>query len=176
MMTTEELIQEHEQPLLLELEYADDAEHGVAVDTSDEPSVKEGAEARSKKEQILALYESGTTDIAEIVRQVSARPSYVAQVLQSAGHLSGYFDLYTTTAREQNVYTRFFRNALQFRTVEAARESVQKIDRLYNYFERLGDRAGQHQAMVLALTGKNRARWSGKSEESQIFSDWLAAH
>jgi hypothetical protein len=30
--------------------------------------------------------------------------------------------------------------------------------------------------MVLALTGKNRARWSGKLEESQIFSDWLAAH
>jgi hypothetical protein len=175
-MTTEELIQEHEQPLLLELEYAEEAEHGVAVDVGDEASFKEGAEARSKKEQILSLYESGTTDIAEIVRQIAARPSYVAQVLQSAGHLSGYFDLYTTTAREQNVYTRFFRNALQFKSVEAARESVQKIDRLYNYFERLGDRAGQHQAMVLALTGKNRARWSGKSEESQIFSDWLAAH
>ncbi len=175
-MTTEELIQEHGQPLLLELEYAEEAEHSVAVEADDEISAKEAVEARSKKEQILALYESGTTDIAEIVRQVSARPSYVAQVLQSAGHLNGYFDLYTTTAREQNVYTRFFRNALQFRTVEAARESVQKIDRLYNYFERLGDRAGQHQAMVLALTGKNRARWSGKSEESQIFSDWLAAH
>ena len=175
-MTTEELIQEHGQPLLLELEYADEAEHSVAVEADDETSAKEAAEARSKKEQILALYEGGTTDIAEIVRQVSARPSYVAQVLQSAGHLSGYFDLYTTTAREQNVYTRFFRSVLQFKTVEAARESVQKIDRLYNYFERLGDRAGQHQAMVLALTGKNRARWSGKTEESQIFSDWLAAH
>ncbi|HEY1403735.1 MAG TPA: hypothetical protein VGB05_06380, partial [Pyrinomonadaceae bacterium] len=105
-----------------------------------------------------------------------ARPSYVAQVLQSAGHLSGYFDLYTTTGREQNVYTRFFRNVLSFKTVEAARESVQKIDRLYNYFERLGDRAGQHQAMVLALTGKNRARWSGKHEESAVFNEWLAAH
>lgn len=175
-MTTEEMIQEHEQPLLLELEYADEAEHSVAVEADNETSAKEAAEARSKKEQILALYERGTTDIAEIVRQVSARPSYVAQVLQSVGHLSGYFDLYTTTAREQNVYTRFFRSVLQFKTVEAARESVQKIDRLYNYFERLGDRAGQHQAMVLALTGKNRARWSGKTEESQIFSDWLAAH
>ena len=65
---------------------------------------------------------------------------------------------------------------LHFRNVEAARESVQRIDRLYNYFERLGDRAGQHQAMILALTGKNRARWSGKTEESQVFSDWLAAH
>jgi hypothetical protein len=30
--------------------------------------------------------------------------------------------------------------------------------------------------MILALTGKNRARWSGKTEESQVFSEWLAAH
>jgi hypothetical protein len=74
------------------------------------------------------------------------------------------------------VYTRYFRNVLAFRNVEAARESVQRIDRLYNYFERLGDRAGQHQAMVMALTGKNRARWSGKLEESEVFSEWLAAH
>jgi hypothetical protein len=133
-------------------------------------------EAPSKKEQILQLFKSGTTDIARIVRQVSARPSYVAQVLQNEGLITGYFDLYTTTAREQNIYSRFFRNVLSFRTVEMAQESVRKIDRLYNYFERLGDRAGQHQAMVLALTGKNRARWSGKKEEAKIFSEWLAAH
>ncbi len=171
MIRTEELIQE--QPLTFELEYGD----AGARDTAAVVIERESEEAaRTKKEQILALYEAGTTDIARIVRQVAARPSYVAQVLQSAGHLSGYFDLYTTTAREQNVYTRFFRNALSFKTVEAARESVQKIDRLYNYFERLGDRAGQHQACVIALTGKNRARWSGKQEESEVFNEWLAAH
>ncbi|HEX3557725.1 MAG TPA: hypothetical protein VHU19_00870 [Pyrinomonadaceae bacterium] len=181
-MTTEELIKEM-QPLALELDYADefaparDAAPTVRhTDESPLAETEESAEHRSKKEQILSLYESGTRDIAEIVRRVKARPSYVAQVLQTAGHLAGYFDLYTTTGREQNVYTRFFRNVLHFRTVEAARESVARIDRLYNYFERLGDRAGQHQAMVLALTGKNRARWSGKLEESQVFSDWLGAH
>ncbi len=173
-MTTEEMIQEHSQPLNLELDYADEPELSTAFETEEETA--ETRETRSKKEQILALYESGVSDIAEIVRQVTARPSYVAQVLQSAGHLSGYFDLYTTTAREQNVYTRFFRNVLSFKTVEAARESVRKLDRLYNYFERLGDRAGQHQAMVLALTGKNRARWSGKTEEAAVFGEWLAAH
>jgi hypothetical protein len=180
MMTTEELMQE--QPLTFELEYADatheEAEGIVAATEREtgETAAREDHVSHTKKEQILALYESGTTDIAQIVRQVGARPSYVAQVLQSAGRLTGYFDLYTTTGREQNVYTRFFRNVLSFRTVEAARESVQKIDRLYNYFERLGDRAGQHQAMVLALTGKNRARWSGKQEESAVFHEWLAAH
>ena len=171
-MMTEELI-EMTRPLSLELDYADEAQGRV----KEQPRVDETSEEpRSKKEQIIALYESGVTDVAQIVRRVAARPSYVAQVLQNAGLISGYFDLYTTTAREQNIYSRFFRNVLSFKTVAAARESVKRIDRLYNYFERLGDRAGQHQAMVLALTGKNRARWSGKEEESKIFSEWLAAH
>ena len=170
-MMTQELLEEM-KPLSLELEYAEEA--GASKHESDASGTE--TETRSKKDQIVALYESGVTDIAQIVRRVAARPSYVAQVLQNAGFLSGYFDLYTTTAKEQNIYSRFFRNVLSFKTVEASRESVQKIDRLYNYFERLGDRAGQHQAMVLALVGKNRARWSGKMEESKIFSEWLAAH
>jgi hypothetical protein len=173
-MTTEEMIEEQSRPLFLELEYAEAPATRNLEETPDEASHTE--EPRSKKEQIIALYQSGVTDIAQIVRRVAARPSYVAQVLQGAGLITGYFDLYTTTAREQNVYSRFFRNALSFKTVEAATESIKRIDRLYNYFERLGDRAGQHQAMVLALTGKNRARWSGKEEESKVFSEWLAAH
>src|SRR3954466_12098504 len=179
-MTTEELIEEM-RPLSLELEYAEEASEASvtnerAADEAAHVETDESAEHHTKKELILSLYEQGTTDIAEIVRRIKARPSYVAQVLQHAGHLDGYFDLYTTTGREQNVYTRYFRNVLAFRNLEAARESVQRIDRLYNYFERLGDRAGQHQAMVLALTGKNRARWSGKLEESEVFGEWLAAH
>ena len=175
-MTTEEMIEEM-KPLTLELDYAEEAVERERIEAAQAETVEvEPFEQRTKKEQIVSLYASGTKDIAEIVRRVKARPSYVAQVLQQAGHLDGYFDLYTTTGREQNVYTRYFRNVLHFRNVEAARESVARIDRLYNYFERLGDRAGQHQAMILALTGKNRARWSGKTEESQIFSDWLAAH
>jgi hypothetical protein len=174
-MTTEELIEEM-KPLTLELDYADEADVRAGGETAVGNEAAESADHRTKKEQIVSLFESGTKDIAEIVRKVKARPSYVAQVLQQAGHLDGYFDLYTTTGREQNVYTRYFRNVLHFRNPEAARESVARIDRLYNYFERLGDRAGQHQAMILALTGKNRARWSGKLEESQVFSEWLAAH
>ncbi|MGB7922742.1 MAG: hypothetical protein WCF57_05800 [Pyrinomonadaceae bacterium] len=181
-MTTEEMI-EQMKPLTMEIEYASEpaekgnADAGAAVAAVATEGVEQEAEKpRSKKEQIIALYESGVTDVAQIVRRVAARPTYVAQVLQSVGLMTGYFDLYTTTAREQNVYSRFFRNVLSFKTVEAARESVKKIDRLYNYFERLGDRAGQHQAMVLALTGKNRARWSGKQEEAEVFSEWLASH
>src|SRR2546421_8578369 len=148
-MTTEELIKEM-QPLALELDYAEDARDAAAVEhRADESAItetEESAEHRTKKEQILSLYERGTRDIAEIVRRIKARPSYVAQVLQTAGHLDGYFDLYTTTGREQNVYTRYFRNVLHFRNVEAARESAAPIERLFNYFARLVDRAAHHPA------------------------------
>jgi len=130
----------------------------------------------SKKSRILELHRSGMTDIGEIARQVKTRPSYVASVLQNAGLIHGYFDLYTTTARDQNLYSRQFRNILSFRNVEAARASVEAIARLYSYFDRIGDRAGQHHAEVLALTGRNRARWSGKKEEAQVFEQWLFNH
>lgn len=86
------------------------------------------------------------------------------------------FDLYTTTARGQNAYSCFFRNVLGFKTVESAKESVARIAELYKYFDRIGDRAGQHHAEVLALTGRNRARWSGRTEQAKIFEAWLFNH
>jgi len=132
--------------------------------------------APSKKERILALYRGGETEIADIIRETGASPSYVASVLTAAGLLQGYFDLYTTTSLPQNIYGKFFRGALSFKSVEAARESVRRIDRLHRYFELLGDRAGQHHAQVVALTGRNRARWSGKPEEAKIFAEWLLTH
>jgi hypothetical protein len=175
-MITEEMIEEL-QPVQVEIDYKGELEDlDLEGETAHQEAPAHGAETRSKKDQIIELFNAGTTDIAKIVRLVAARPSYVAQVLQNEGLINGYFDLYTTTAREQNVYSRFFRNVLSFKNVEAAVESVKRIDRLYNYFERLGDRAGQHQAMVLALTGKNRARWSGKKEEAEVFSEWLSTH
>jgi hypothetical protein len=137
---------------------------------------KRKAKPRTKKDRIALLYGQGITNIMEIARRLDARPSYVAQVLQDAGLLTGYFDLYTTTSREQNVHSQYFRNVLSFKTVESARESVRKIDELYNHFEQVGDRAGQHQAMLVALTGKNRARWIGKQAEAEVFGEWLACH
>jgi hypothetical protein len=130
----------------------------------------------SKKSQILELFKSGISDIAELAKRADTKPSYVANVLQTAGLISGYFDLYTTTALDQNLYSRFFRNALNYKTVEVAKESVTRIARLYEYFERIGDRAGQHHAEVLALIGRNRARFSGKREEARLFEDWLFNH
>jgi hypothetical protein len=132
--------------------------------------------ARSKKEQILQLFLDGEHDLAAIIRQTGATPSYTATVLTQAGLLTGYFDLYTATSQPQNLYSKFFRGALAFKSLDAARASVERIDRLFHYFERLGDRAGQHHAQVIALTGRNRARWCGKSAEAQLFADWLLSH
>ena len=157
-MIARELIPTHARPLRFEL--VEDEQKGPVT---------------SKKEQILDLHARGVTNVAELARELGVKPSYVASVLQKAGRLQGYFDLYTTTALDQNIYARFFRNVLSFKTLAAASESVAKIERLYHYFERLGDRAGQHQAMIVALTGKNRARWSGKHAEAQVFAEWLAA-
>jgi hypothetical protein len=129
----------------------------------------------TKKQRILEAFQAGTTDPSDIAEIVGASSSYVAQVLQSAGLLAGYFDLYTTTGREQNIYSRHFRGVLSFKTIEAARASVERINALYRHFEEIGDRAGQHQAMVIALTGQNRARWSGKTREAAIFHEWLCS-
>jgi hypothetical protein len=130
----------------------------------------------TKKEQILELYRQGIKDVAEIANQTATRTSYVSYVLSKAGLLEGYFDLYTTTAKEQNAYSRYFRSILAFKDEKTARTSIERIDELYRRFEQLGDRAGQHQAMVIALTGMNRARWSGKSKEADVFRSWLHRH
>lgn len=127
----------------------------------------------TKKATILRLFQDGIKDIRQLARHIGTHPSYVATVLQQAGLLQGYCDLYTTTSYEQNSYSKFFRNVLSFKNPAAAQASVARIDSLYRYFARLGDRAGQHQAQVLALIGRNRARWCGKQKEAAIFTEWL---
>jgi hypothetical protein len=130
-------------------------------------------QAQTKRERILQTYQQESQDIGEIAFRVGVRPSYVAQVLQKEGLIASYFDLYTHTQREQNIYSKAFRNVLAFRTVEAAQNSVKRINELYEHYHRQRDRAGQHQAMVIALIGFNRARWSGKIEQATQFRNWL---
>jgi hypothetical protein len=129
----------------------------------------------SKKDQILALYASGMGEIEDIAMITGSRPSYVGSVLHESGLAPGYFDLYTSTAHPMNVYSKFFANKLGFKDEEAAQSSVETIDRLYSQFEFAGDRAGQHHALMMALVMFNRARWTGKGKEAEIFRQWLMA-
>jgi hypothetical protein len=135
-----------------------------------------GAGRVSRKDQILALFMSGITEVEDLAMITGARPSYVGSVLQESGQKTGYFDLYTSTAHPMNVYSKFFASRLGFRDEEAARESVEVIDRLYRQFELAGDRAGQHHALLMALTMYDRARWTGKAAEANIFRAWLVSN
>jgi hypothetical protein len=128
----------------------------------------------TKKDQILALAAAGVGDVADIALMTQTRPSYVGTVLQDAGKNPGYFDLYTSTNRPMNVYSKFFAGQLGFKDPDAARRSVELIDRVYHQFELAADRAGQHHALLMALTMFDRARWTNKTEEAEVFRRWLA--
>ncbi len=127
----------------------------------------------TKKDQILSLYQGGITEIEDLALITNSRPSYVAAILQDAALLSGYFDLYTTSGYPMNVYSKFFAKKLGYRDEAAAQSSVELIDRLYGQFALAQDRSGQHHALVMALTMFNRARWTGKTREADIFRRWL---
>lgn len=138
------------------------------------PEVESEAPARSsKKDQILSLHVSGVTDVEELAILTDSRPSYVAAVLGRAEKLPGYFDLYTSTDRAMNVYSKAFASRLGFRDEEAARRSVKVLDYYYRHYAQMGDRAGQHHALVMGLTMFDRARWTGKGPEAEIFRQWL---
>lgn len=139
-------------------------------------SAQSGARPVSKKEQILSLYTEGVDNLEDIALMTSTRTTYVASVLQAAGLISGYFDLYTTSARPMNTYSRFFTGKLGFKNPETASRSVELLTRMYRQFEIAHDRAGQHHALLMGLTMFNRARWTGKHQEADLFRQWLLIH
>ena len=130
----------------------------------------------TKKQQIITLYLSGITELEDLATITGAQPSYVGAVLQQAGLIRGYFDLYTSTAHPMNVYSKLFTNKLGFKNEAAAHRSVAVLEQLYQQFALTRDRAGQHHALSMALTMFDRARWIGKMSEAAIFRQWLVAH
>ncbi len=128
---------------------------------------------QSKKEMILSLFNGGTTEIEAIAAISGAKPSYVGSVLQREGLINNYFDLYTSTAHPMNIYSKHFRGKLGFRDVFTAQKSVRNLEESYCYFANNQDRAGQHHTLEMALTMLDRARWTGKLEEAEIYRRWL---
>lgn len=131
------------------------------------------AEGVSKKDQITSLFLSGMTEVEDLAIVTNSRPSYVASVLQESGLSREYFDLYTSTRNPMNVYSKFFAGKLGFKNVETAERSIDLIDQMHRRFQLAGDRAGQHHALVMALTMFDRARWTRKTAEADIFRQWL---
>jgi hypothetical protein len=128
----------------------------------------------TKKDLALSLHSAGRT-VEEIARALETHPSYIANVLAAAGKPTEYSDLYVST-NAQSGYARQFQGILRFANMEAAVESVQRLDEMYRRYVQAGDRRGQHQAQILALIGKNRAEGIGKLAEAQVFADWLVAN
>ncbi len=128
---------------------------------------------QSKKDMILSLFNSGTTEIEAIAAISGANPSYVGSVLQREGLIDNYFDLYTSTSQPMNIYSKHFRGKLGFRDVFTAQKSVRNLEESYRYFANNQDRAGQHHTLEMALTMLDRARWTGKLEEAEIYRRWL---
>jgi hypothetical protein len=141
---------------------------GVAIREAKTPRI-------TKKDQIVSLFLSGTTNLNELARITGASNSYIGSVLQDAGLMTGYFDLYTTTANPMNVYSKYFVNKLGFKNEETARRSVETLENAYRHFDGQADRAGQHHALEMALVMFNRARFTGKRCEAEIFRDWLVS-
>lgn len=135
--------------------------------------MEETTAVQSKKEMILSVYNSGTTDIESIAAISGAKPSYVGSVLHQAGLIDNYFDLYTSTNYSMNVYSKHFRGKLGFKDVLTAQRSVRNLEQSYRYFANQQDRAGQHHTLEMALTMLDRARWTGKLEEAEIYRRWL---
>ncbi len=134
---------------------------------------EEKEQIKSKKDMILSLYKSGTTEIEAIAAVSGAKPSYVGSVLQKGGLIDNYFDLYTSTAYPMNIYSKHFRGKLGFKDVETANRGVRSLERTYRYFDGQQDRAGQHHALEMGMLMLNRARWTGKSAEAEVYRIWL---
>jgi hypothetical protein len=128
---------------------------------------------KSKKDMILSLYETGVTQIETIGAISGAKPSYVGSVLHKEGLIDNYFDLYTSTAHPMNIYSKHFQGKLGFKNVESAERSVKVLEGAYRYFDNQQDRAGQHHTLEMALTMLDRARWTGKLEEAEVYRQWL---
>jgi hypothetical protein len=128
----------------------------------------------SKRQLSRELYEQGLR-VDAISELLDTDPAYVANSLIAAGHTPAYVDLYTHTG-SQNRYAGMLAGVLRFKDMAAAQASVARIDEMYHQFEQARDRRGQHQAQLLALTGKNRAEGLGKRQEARLFADWLIEH
>ena len=128
---------------------------------------------KSKKDMILSLFETGVTQIEAIAAISGAKPSYVGAVLHKEGLIDNYFDLYTPTSYPMNIYSKHFQGKLGFKNVESAERSVNVLEGAYRYFDEHQDRAGQHHALEMGLTMLDRARWTGKLEEAEIYRQWL---
>jgi hypothetical protein len=131
---------------------------------------------QTKKSRIYEAWLAGERDIRHLAFDLNSTPSYVASVLQQAHLIEGYYDLYTSSQKPLNIYVQDLDEKIGFKDIAAAQHGVAKLEEGYHGLGEMKDRAGQHHFMVLALTMFNRARFSGKLAEANLYRDWLMKH
>ena len=127
----------------------------------------------SKKLAAIDLYDKGITNVEAIAERLGSSPSYVANTLAAAGRTVGYHDLYTSTGLDRNRYASLFNGVLRFKDMDTARQSVARLNLLYEDLRQLRDRRGMFHAEFLALMGIHRAHGCGKHAEAKVFAEWL---
>ena len=112
----------------------------------------------------------------ELAKAVNLSPSpCLARVraLEAEGLIDRYFDLYTSTNMPRNIYSKHFQGRLGFKDVATAERGVRVLDAAYKHFDLQHDRAGQHHTLEMALMMLDRARWTNKLAEAEIYRQWL---
>jgi len=149
---------------------------------------------QSKKQLILnscqgrGLERLGARDIRAIEVELCQRlgpnekisPSYIANVLRQAGKRVEYNNRYVDPWMEEPYASRLA-GVLQFRDLETAETSLEKLDAIYRQYRDVSDRIGTSLVRALVLKGRQRAaslaanpRLSPeKRREKQEIAEWF---
>ncbi len=125
---------------------------------------------RSKKQIVLDYCEAqafnriGAGEIRAIEQELRRRlgsekktsPSYIAAILREAGKHVEYEDRYADPSMEEPYASRL-KGLLEFRTMQSAEASLQKLDVIYREYREVADRVGTSLVRALILKGKLRA-------------------
>lgn len=150
--------------------------------------------ANSKKRLILDLCQArglervGEPEIRALQGELRQRlgsnyetsPSYIANVLRHAGKRVDYDDRYVDPLMEEPYASRL-EGALQFRDLESAEGSLQKLDAIYREYRNASDRVGTTLVRSLVLKGRQRAESLAansrvspeKRREKQEIANWF---
>lgn len=82
--------------------------------------------------------------------------AYIATVLREAGTRVDYSDHYVDPCMDEP-YADRLKGLLQFRDLESAEASLEKLDAVYRAYRSVSDRVGTSLVRSLALKGKQRA-------------------
>ncbi len=76
----------------------------------------------------------------------------------------------------QNVekYTKEFKGLPNLKNIQTARQTIKKLDQLYNKFKKAKDKNGVLHCILIAEIAENQTSRKGKITQMNLFSEWLS--